>query len=259
MYKRIFQDRDRSHAALIREFADIWSSTLADTMGRHGVMSSDIHPIFEKIRVVGVALTVLNYPNDNITTHRALQMLEPGDVLVIDEGEGSMAGAFGHNMSLEARKMGAVGLVTNGHVRDVRLLRDEGFAVFCRGVCPRSAQKNTPGSINVPVSVGGLVVQPGDIIVGDDDGIAVVPRAEAVAILKQAKARMEMEYQQARDIRAGKKPLAIVHGEDWLDRALKGKIEVVQGAARKTGPAAKTAPAKAAAQSTGAASARKPR
>jgi 4-hydroxy-4-methyl-2-oxoglutarate aldolase len=227
MYKRINQERDRRHASLIPEFEEIWTSTLGDTMGRHGVMDGDIRPIFPNIRLVGVALTVLNYPNDNITTHRALQMLQPGDVLVIDEGVGSIAGAFGHNMSLEARKRGAVGLVSNGYIRDVRLLRNEGFPVFCRGACPRSAQKSTPGSINVPVSVGGLVIQPGDIIVGDDDGIAVVPRDDVPAILEQAKARMNMEYQQAKDIGEGKKPLEIVFGDNWLDKALRDKVQVV--------------------------------
>lgn len=234
MYNTIIDNRDdrRRHAARIPEFADIWSSTLADTMGRHGAMDGGIRPMFENIRLVGIALTVLNFPNDNITTHRAFQLLQPGDVLVIDEGEGSMVGAFGYNMSLEARKNGAVGLVTSGHVRDIAMLRKERFPVYCRGTCPRSAQKNTPGSINVPVTVGGLVVHPGDMIVGDDDGIAVVPATHLDAILRVAKERTAMEYQQARDIREGKKPLAIVHGEDWLERSLDGKMTLEKGPAR---------------------------
>lgn len=140
-------------------------------MGRHGVMTPEIRSIFDGIRLVGTAFTVLNYPNDNITTHKALTMAQPGDVLVIDEGRENNTGSFGHNMSLQARNRGVAGVVTNGCVRDIALLREERFPVFCRGVCPRSAQKNTPGSINVPVPVGGLVVSPGDIVIGDDDGI----------------------------------------------------------------------------------------
>jgi len=225
----VVRTTNRKYAALVPEFADIWSSTLADSMARHGAMDSSIKPIFPEIRLAGIALTVQNYPNDNITTHRAFQMLKPGDVLVIDEGEGSMVGAFGYNMSLEARKMGAVGLVTNGHVRDVLVLRKERFPVYCKGTCPRSAQKNTPGSINVPVTVGGLVIHSGDMIVGDDDGIAVVPHAQIESVLEIAKARMKMEYQQARDIQDGKKPLAIVHGEDWLEKALAGRMKVDGG------------------------------
>jgi len=168
MYGQIHHTFARPSLALLQQLEGIWTSTLADTMGRHGVMMPEIRPIFEPIRIVGVAFTVLNYPNDNITTHKALTMLQPGDVLVIDEGRENNTGSFGHNMSLQARNRGAVGIVTNGCLRDIRLLRTEKFAAFCRGVCPRSAQKHTPGSINVPVHVGGLVISPGDIVVGVD-------------------------------------------------------------------------------------------
>lgn len=215
---------DRPAPLLVEKFRGMWSSTLADTMGRHGILGPDIQPIFQGISLLGVAFTVQNYPNDNITTHRALQLVQPGDVLVIDEGFGSATGAFGHNMSLEARKRGVVGLVTNGHIRDVRMLREERFPIYCRGVSPRSAQKNTPGSVNVPVQLGGTVVNPGDIVVGDDDGVAIVPRAMAEALAAKAQARMEMEYQQARDIKAGERPLEIVFGKDWLATALAGKV-----------------------------------
>jgi len=224
MYGQINHQFARPSKALVEGFKGIWSSTLSDTMGRHGVMMPEVRPIFEGISVLGSAFTVLNYPNDNITTHKALTMLQPGDVLVIDEGRENNTGSFGHNMSLQARNRGAAGLVTNGCVRDIQLLRKEKFPVFCRGVCPRSAQKNTPGSINVPVQVGGLVISPGDIVVGDDDGVAIVPLAVAEAVLKEARERMDMEYQQAKDIRDGKKPLEILYGNDWVDAALKGKV-----------------------------------
>jgi 4-hydroxy-4-methyl-2-oxoglutarate aldolase len=225
VYGQINHRYSKPAPELVKQFAGIWTSTLADTMGRHGVMMPEIRPIFEGIRVLGVAFTVLNFPDDNITTHKALTMLEPGDVLVIDEGRESNTGAFGHNMSLQARNRGIAGLVTSGCVRDIKLLRDEKFPAFCRGVCPRSAQKNTPGSINVPVHVGGLVVSPGDIVVGDDDGVAVVPLAVAEEILRKARDRMDMEHQQAKDIREGKKPLEILYGDSWVDAALKGKVQ----------------------------------
>lgn len=225
MYGQINYRFPRPSSALVQGFQGIWTSTLSDTMGRHGVMMPEVRPIFEGIRLVGVAFTVLNYPNDNITTHKALHMVEPGDVLVIDEGRDNNTGAFGHNMSLQARNRGVAGLVSNGCVRDIRLLREEKFPVFCRSVCPRSAQKSTPGAINVPVQVGGLVVNPGDIVVGDDDGVAVIPLAVAEEVLQKARQRMEMEYQQARDIRDGRKPLEIVFGDNWVDAALKGKVQ----------------------------------
>ena len=225
MYGQIHHTFARPSLALLQQLEGIWTSTLADTMGRHGVMMPEIRPIFEPIRIVGVAFTVLNYPNDNITTHKALTMLQPGDVLVIDEGRENNTGSFGHNMSLQARNRGAVGIVTNGCVRDIRLLRTEKFAAFCRGVCPRSAQKHTPGSINVPVHVGGLVISPGDIVVGDDDGVAVIPLMAAEEVIKIARQRMDMEHQQADDIKQGKKPLEIIYGDNWVDADLKGKVQ----------------------------------
>jgi len=225
MYGEIHHNVRRPPQALLAQLEGIWTSTIADTMGRHGVMMPEIRPIFEPIRMVGVAFTVLNYPNDNITTHKALTMLQPGDVLVIDEGRENNTGAFGHNMSLQARNRGIAGFVSNGCMRDIRLLREEKFVAFCRGVCPRSAQKNTPGSINVPVHVGGLVISPGDIVVGDDDGVAVIPLAVAEDVIKRARQRMDMEYQQARDIKEGKKPLEIVFGDNWVDTALQGKVQ----------------------------------
>lgn len=225
MYGQINHKFARPAKSLVEQFAGIWTSTLADTMGRHGTMMPEIRPIFEGIKVLGVAFTVLNYPNDNITTHKALTMLEPGDVLVIDEGRENNTGSFGHNMSLQARNRGAAGLISNGCMRDIKLLRAEKFPAFCRGISPRSAQKNTPGSVNVPVQVGGLVISPGDIVVGDDDGVAIVPLGVAEEVLKQARARMEMEYQQAQDIKDGKQPLEILYGDSWVDAALKGKVQ----------------------------------
>jgi len=225
MYGHIHHHFPRAPQELLAQLEGVWTSTIADTMGRHGVMMPEIRPIFEPIRVVGVAFTVLNYPNDNITTHKALTMVQPGDVLVIDEGRENNTGSFGHNMSLQARNRGVAGLVSNGCMRDIRLLREEKFPAFCRGVCPRSAQKNTPGSINVPVQVGGLVISPGDIVVGDDDGVAVIPLAVAEEVIKRARQRMDMEYQQARDIREGRKPLEIIFGDNWVDTALQGKVQ----------------------------------
>ena len=225
MYGQIHHNISRPSPALLRQLEGIWTSTIADAMGRHGVMMPEIRPIYEGIRMVGTAFTVLNYPNDNITTHKALTMLQPGDVLVIDEGRENNTGSFGHNMSLQARNRGAAGVVSNGCVRDIKLLREEKFPFFCRSVCPRSAQKNTPGSINVPVQVGGLVISPGDIVIGDDDGVAVIPLSVAEIVIASAKNRMNMEFQQARDIKEGKKPLEIIFGENWVDEALKGKVQ----------------------------------
>lgn len=215
MYGKIVTNPPRPSQDLVRGFEKIWTSTVSDAMNRHGVLDPGIQPLFAPVKLLGVALTVLNYPNDNITTHRALQMARPGDVLVIDEGQGNSTGSFGHNMSLNARSQGVLGLVSSGHVRDSRLLREEQFPVFCKGVTPRSAQKNHAGAINVPVSVGGIVVQAGDIVIGDDDGVAVVPLAFADKILAAAEQRQKMEHDQAEGIRNGDQALGILYGKNW--------------------------------------------
>lgn len=224
MYGQVNYNIQRPPSELIQRFRDIWTSTLCDVMGRHGAMGTEIRPIFDGMRLAGTALTVLSFPSDNITTHKALQLAQPGDVLVIDDGGGRNTAAFGHNMSLRARKGGIIGVVTNGAIRDLRLLREDRFPIFCTGVCPRSPQKNTPGSVNVSIQVGGVVVSPGDIVVADDDGVAVVPAAVAAEVASKAEDRMKMEYQQAEDIRAGKLPLEILHGASWVDDILRGKI-----------------------------------
>lgn len=224
MYGEIHYDVPRPSAELLKKFEGVWAAVCCDAMGRHGVMGREIRPIYGDIRIVGPALTVLAFPSDNVTTHKALQLVRPGDVIVIDDGGAHDVAAFGHNMSLSARARGAIGVVTNGSIRDLNLLRRDHFPIFCSGVTPRSPQKNTPGSVNVPVHVAGVVVKPGDIVVGDDDGVAVVPLEIAADIAEKVGKRMEMEAQQAEDIKHGKRPLEILFGATWVDDTLKGKI-----------------------------------
>jgi 4-hydroxy-4-methyl-2-oxoglutarate aldolase len=228
MYGKIITDPPRPSEALLKKFEGLWTSTISDVMGRHGVLSPDIKPLFTPITLIGAAFTVLNYPNDNVTTHRALQMARKGDVLVIDEGLDNFTGAFGHNMSLNARAQGVVGLVSSGHVRDARLLREEQFPVFSKGVCPRSAQKNHPGSINGPVSIGGIVVNPGDLAIGDDDGVCIVPLAYAEEVLEKASERQRMELDQADGIRNGDQALGILYGDNWAKNRTAETLEVLK-------------------------------
>jgi 4-hydroxy-4-methyl-2-oxoglutarate aldolase len=184
-------------------------------------MNSAVRPLYENIRMVGSALTVLCFPGDNLMTHKALQMVRPGDVLVIDDG-GHNSGCFGHRSALHARSRGGVGVVAGGSVRDAADLRQDRFPTFCQGVSPRSPQKSTPGSINVPVTVGGLVVHPGDIVVGDDDGVVVVPLPMAEAILGKAQLRERRE--KGSPGVAGELPLDPGGKDLKLDDLLKGRV-----------------------------------
>jgi 4-hydroxy-4-methyl-2-oxoglutarate aldolase len=221
MYGHIYHNIARPESETIAQFADIPTATLSDAMGRHGALSSDIHPMFENIRMVGAALTVLCFPGDNLMTHKALQMVQSGDVLIIDDGDFN-TGCFGHRSALTARARGAVGVVVSGSVRDVAMLRQERFPVFARGVSPRAPQKNTPGSINVPIHIGGIVVCPGDIVVGDDDGVVVVPRFMAQEVL--AKARFRDRKEKETDGTSGELPLDPSGALLTLNDLLAGKV-----------------------------------
>jgi 4-hydroxy-4-methyl-2-oxoglutarate aldolase len=222
MYGHIFYHIARPEPEILAAFADITTATLSDAMGRHGAVSSAIRPMYEGIRMVGAALTVLCFPGDNLMTHKALQMVQPGDVIVIDDGD-SNTGCFGHRSALTARARGGAGVVVSGSVRDVAMLRQERFPVFARGVSPRAPQKNTPGSINVPVHIGGIVVCPGDIVVGDDDGVVVVPRAMATAVLEKARFR-ELKEKEADSAIAGELPLDPSGAALSLDGLLAGRV-----------------------------------
>jgi 4-hydroxy-4-methyl-2-oxoglutarate aldolase len=222
MYGHIYYNIARPPAALLEKFHGVPTTALSDAMGRHGALSSTIRPIYEGIRMVGSALTVLCFPGDNIMTHKALQMVEPGDVLMIDDGDYD-TGCFGHKSALHARSRGGVGVVASGSVRDVAMLRRDRFPTFSRSISPRAPQKNTAGSINVPVQIGGIVVCPGDIVVGDDDGVVVVPLTMATEILEKARFRDRREKESV-DSAPGELPLDPTGATLKLDDLLKGKV-----------------------------------
>jgi len=221
VYGHIYCTVERPPPTLLQSFAELSTAALSDAMGRHGAMDATVRPLYEGIRMVGSALTVLCFPGDNLMTHKALQMVQPGDVLVIDDG-GHDSGCFGHRSAMHARSRGGVGVVAAGSVRDAAELRRDRFATFCRGVSPRAPQKNTPGSINVPVTVGGLVVYPGDIVVGDDDGIVVVPLPMAEAIMD--KARLRLRREKATLGAAGELPQDPGGKDLTLDDLLRGRV-----------------------------------
>lgn len=233
MYGHIHHHVARPEPRLLEAFGKLPTATLSDALGRHGAMNLSIKPLYQDISMVGCALTVLCFPGDNIMTHYALQMVQPGDVLVIDDGD-HQTGCFGHKSAMLARSRGGTGAVMNGCTRDARELRADRFAVFCSGVSPRAPQKNTPGSINVPVHVGGLVVQPGDIVVGDDDGVVVVPLASAEDVL--ARARKRDAHERGGAATSGELPLDPTGARLDLESLLEGKVVHHRERPDRTGP-----------------------
>jgi 4-hydroxy-4-methyl-2-oxoglutarate aldolase len=220
MYKSINRVPERVSPAVRDRLGRIDTATLSDAMGRHGAMSHRMRPLDIDTKLVGTAVTVHCPEGDNLMVHKALQLGEPGDVLVVDTGGTYDATVIGRNMSLFANRAGFVGAVIDGSIRDRSGIMAIPFPVFCIGIVPRSAVKHSVGSVNVPISCGGVVVHPGDVIVGDEDGVVVVPREIAEQVADAAEERLRMEAQQMIDVQEDDLPLEILYGSTWVDERM---------------------------------------
>ncbi|MEF8840501.1 MAG: 4-carboxy-4-hydroxy-2-oxoadipate aldolase/oxaloacetate decarboxylase [Haloarculaceae archaeon] len=187
-------DVDRPDPELVAAFEELPSSIVSDVTGNAGVaMDAGIGPVFRGAGTAGTALTVKAVPGDNLVIHRAITMAEPGDVLVVD-GDGYTGTAYvGELMCASCEANGLAGVVIDGAVRDREEIAETGFPVYARGVNPQGPFKQAPGSINVTVSCGGVPVDPGDVVVADDDGVSVVPADNAETVLDSAREKMAAE------------------------------------------------------------------
>jgi regulator of RNase E activity RraA len=174
---------------------------ISDLMNRLFTMSPGIRPMTDPaLRILGPACTVKVFPGDNLMVHKSLDLARPGDVIVVDASSSALTAVLGDLVSTKARHRGIVGFVIDGLIRDLPAIRALGdFPVFARGVTPIGPLHRGPGEVNFPVSVGGIVVQPGDVIVGDLNGVVVVPRATAPGLLERLRARAaaDADYQAA--------------------------------------------------------------
>ncbi|WP_066288769.1 4-carboxy-4-hydroxy-2-oxoadipate aldolase/oxaloacetate decarboxylase [Arthrobacter sp. B6] len=184
-------------------------ATVHEAIGRTGLVGASLRPIQEGIRIAGSAVTVLCWPGDNLMIHAAVEQCREGDVLVVTTASPSLDGSFGELFATALQHRGVRGLVTTGGVRDVADLRAMGFPVWSAAVNAQGTVKATAGSVNVPITVGGTVVRPGDIIVADDDGVLCVPRLEAQTAREAADARVMKEAESR---------AAYLEGELSLDR-----------------------------------------
>lgn len=187
----------------LTQLRDLGTATVYEAQGAKGALDSGMKPIDPKVRLAGPALTVDARPADNLILHHAVLQAKPGDVLVVDAKGFMEAGPWGDVLTLQAMKLGIAGLVINGCVRDANLIIDLGFPVFCRGLSIKGTGKNQPGKVNVPICIGDAVIRPGDIIVGDRDGLVVVAQDEVGMAIANSMAREEKEVQQRKAIEAG--------------------------------------------------------
>jgi regulator of RNase E activity RraA len=200
---RILPSPPRLDASLVGAFRGLASSNVADAMGRFGFMDPGIQSR-SGLSLCGLAVTVNARPGDNLMVHKALQVAEPGDIVVVSTNGNTTSAVFGELMCRTAIARGLGGLVVDGAIRDAEGLSALGFPAFSRTVTPGGCDKDGPGEINVPVSCGGAVVHPGDIVIGDRDGIVVVPRADAAEVLELVRALVKNEERRVAEIQSGK-------------------------------------------------------
>ena len=199
---RILDAPPRFPAELIERFRGLASSNLADAMGRFNFMDPAIQSR-SSLLLCGPAVTVNARPADNLMVHKALQVATPGDIVVVNTGGNTTSAVFGELMCHTASAAGLGGIVVDGAIRDVEGITRLGFPAFSRTVSPGSCDKDGPGEINVPISCGGTVVAPGDIVVGDADGVVVVPRGDAEVVLRLVAALMTRESNRIAEIKGG--------------------------------------------------------
>jgi 4-hydroxy-4-methyl-2-oxoglutarate aldolase len=170
---------------LVDRFVGVPTGNVVDAMGGGGALDYRIKPLEPGVKMVGVALTCNAGPGDNLAMFGAISVARPGDILVVAAGGYTGAAVTGDLMMGLARNCGIVGLVTDGMVRDIVGILDVGVPVYCAGVTPNSPVRNGPGAVGEPVDLGGLRIESGDILIGDRDGIVVVPHAKAAAVLAE--------------------------------------------------------------------------
>lgn len=188
---------------LVAPFKEFGAATVYEAAGQIGSVDPSIKPLSRDMRLLGTAVTVRCHPKDNLMLHKALQIAQPGDILVAATEGYPNAGYFGDLMATSAMARQIGGLAIDGCIRDSAEIIEMGFPVFCRGTCMRGTAKQTLGSVNHPVLFADVVVNPGDLVLGDDDGIVIIPQSKLGEVLKATRLRVEKEKDKAAALKQG--------------------------------------------------------
>jgi len=223
---RVRQSIERPARAVVEGFAPFDTPDISDLMNRLYTMSSDIHCVTTVDgRILGPACTVKVFPGDNLMVHKSLDVARPGDVVVVDASASTTFAVLGDLVSTKARHRGIAGFVVDGLVRDLPDIQALGdFPVFARGVSPIGPLHRGPGEVNFPVSAGGIVVHPGDLVVGDRNGVVVVPREYCAALLDRLQTQADAQRDYVRAVAAGE------FSNAWVDAILdEGGVQIEDG------------------------------
>lgn len=220
----VIKEIERVSPEIVEQASQYASSILADVAGRRGALNGHISPLSPSMKFAGPAVTVEVRPGDNLMIHAAMAVAKPGDVILVD-GKGDLSSALmGEIMSQQCVALGIAAVVIDGAVRDSEAICELGFPMFAAGLNPNGPTKSVSGRLNHPISIGGISVSPGDLVVGDADGVTVIERDKAAAMLPLAEQKVAAETKRISEIKS-RKALAPA----WLDGALRAAGVIKEG------------------------------
>jgi 4-hydroxy-4-methyl-2-oxoglutarate aldolase len=209
----------RADRAVVAELAQYGVATIHEAMGRVGLLGAYMRPVYQGAKTCGTALTIFAHPGDNWMLHVAAELLQKGDVAVLGTSSENTDGMFGDLLATSFRARGAVGLVIDAGCRDTADLRGMQFPVWAKAVNAKGTVKATVGAVNTPIICAGALVHPGDVVVGDDDGVVIVPRLRAAEVAVAAAARESKEAANRKRLAAGELGLDIYGMREALAKA----------------------------------------